>query len=99
MAPHETPRQMVEAFTKVTGQPAVHDPITPEEFGVIAALAVGPGFVVDAQQQMEWASVAPADKVCYGVMDPGECNSMEDLGLKPSTFEDGVRRSRWNGPE
>ncbi|KEY66266.1 hypothetical protein S7711_10009 [Stachybotrys chartarum IBT 7711] len=97
MGPRVTPKQMAETFTKVTGIPSVHDPITPEEFGVQGGGPVGPGFVLDSQEMMEWSSIAPADKVGYGTMDPSECNTMEDLGLSPSSFEDWIRRTGWKG--
>lgn len=99
MSPLITPDEMVETFTRVTGQPAVHDPITPEEFAEMTAPFVGPAFKSDAQQMMEWASVTPADKICFGAMVPHEDNSFEELGLKASTFEDWLRRSGWKGPE
>ncbi|KAK4170064.1 cinnamoyl reductase [Cladorrhinum sp. PSN259] len=101
MSPPTTPDEMAETFTRVTGQPAVHDPISPEKFGEMTAPFVGPAFKSDAQQMMEWASVAPADKICFGAMDPHEMtyDSFGELGLKASTFEDWLRRSGWKGPE
>lgn len=97
LSPLTTPEEMAETFTRVTGQPAVHDPISPERFGEMTAPFVGPAFKKDAQQMMEWASITPADKVCFGAMDHD--NSFEELGLKASTFEDWLRRSGWKGPE
>ncbi|KAF6787348.1 cinnamoyl-CoA reductase [Colletotrichum musicola] len=47
---------------------------------------------------MEWASVTPADKICFGAMEPHEDISHE-LGLKASSFEEWLRRSGWKGPE
>ncbi|KAF4472334.1 cinnamoyl- reductase [Fusarium albosuccineum] len=97
LSPLITPEEMAETFTRVTGQPAVHDPISPEQFGEMTAPFVGPAFKKDAQQMMEWASVTPADKVCFGAMDHDD--SFEELGLRASTFEDWLRRSGWKGPE
>jgi hypothetical protein len=91
---------MARIFTEVTGQPAVHKPISPEKFGEMTAPFIGPAFRLDAQKMMEWASVIPAGKVCYGAM---EYKKMEDspreLGLKASTFEEWLRRSGWKGPK
>ncbi|WXC44464.1 hypothetical protein QX201_004198 [Fusarium graminearum] len=95
-----TPTDMARIFTEVTGQPAVHKPISPEKFGEMTAPFIGPAFRLDAQKMMEWASVIPAGKVCYGAM---EYKKMEDspreLGLKASTFEEWLRRSGWKGPK
>lgn len=100
MSPLITPAEMAETFTRVTGQPAIHVPNSPEKFGEMTAPFVGPAFKLDAQEMMEWASVTPADKVCFGAMDPQKMNeSFEELGLKASTFEDWLRRSGWKGPE
>lgn len=101
MSPLVTPDEMAKTFTRITGQPAVHDPISPEEFGEMAAHAVGPAFKLDAQQMMESASVMPADKTCFGAIDAHDKmnDSYEELGLKASTFEDWLRRSGWKGPQ
>ncbi|PWY93139.1 NAD(P)-binding protein [Aspergillus sclerotioniger CBS 115572] len=93
-----TPEDMVATFTKVTGQPAIHEPISAEEFGEMAALAVGPAFRQDAQDMMEWAAVAPADRICYGAYPEDRDCSFEELGLKASSFEEWLRRSGWMGP-
>ncbi|TDZ39376.1 NmrA-like family domain-containing protein 1 [Colletotrichum spinosum] len=99
MSPLITPDQMAATFTRLTGQPASHSPITPERFGEMTAPFVGPALKADAQQMMEWASMTPSDKICFGAMEPHEDRSFEDLGLKASTFEDWLRRSGWRGPE
>jgi hypothetical protein len=90
---------MVETFTRVTGQPAIHDPITPEEFGDLTVPRVGPAFKRDATEMMEWAAVAPADRICYGALTENQDRSLEELGLKASSFEEWLRRSGWAGPE
>ncbi|KAJ6441343.1 Dimethylglycine oxidase [Purpureocillium lavendulum] len=51
-----TPDSMVEIFTRVTGRPAVHSPISFEEFGQLSSSLVGPAFVDDAIEMMQWAS-------------------------------------------
>ncbi|KAL3486500.1 hypothetical protein BJX62DRAFT_246722 [Aspergillus germanicus] len=94
-----TPNEMVETFTKVTGQPAVHDPITPEEFGDLTVPRVGPAFKRDATEMMEWAAVAPEDRICYGAYTEDQDRSFEELGLKASSFEEWLSRSGWTGPE
>ncbi|KAL3447166.1 hypothetical protein BJX65DRAFT_277533 [Aspergillus insuetus] len=94
-----TPNEMVETFTKVTGQPAVHDAITAEEFGEMTVPRVGPAFKRDATEMMEWAAVAPADRICYGAYTEDQDRSFEELGLKASSFEEWLRRSGWTGPE
>ncbi|KAH7241351.1 hypothetical protein BKA59DRAFT_528977 [Fusarium tricinctum] len=95
-----TPEEMAQIFTKVTGQPAIHNPISPEQFGEMTAPFIGPAFKLDAQKMMEWASVVPADKVCFGAMEYEKMKeTFEELGLKASTFEDWLRRSGWTGPE
>ncbi|KAH6950178.1 hypothetical protein DER45DRAFT_649794 [Fusarium avenaceum] len=95
-----TPEEMAQIFTKVTGQPATHKPISPAKFGEMVTPFIGPAFTLDAQKMMEWASVVPGDKVCYGAMEYDKLNeTFQDLGLKASTFEDWLRRSGWSGPE
>ncbi|RDW93677.1 uncharacterized protein DSM5745_00999 [Aspergillus mulundensis] len=93
-----TPEEMVATFTKVTGQPAIHEPITAEEFGELTVPLVGPAFKEDATEMMEWAAVAPADKVCYGAFDEDMDRSFEELGVKASSFEEWLCRSGWTGP-
>ncbi|PYH48702.1 putative cinnamoyl-CoA reductase [Aspergillus saccharolyticus JOP 1030-1] len=93
-----TPAEMVETFTKVTGQRAIHDPISAEEFGERTAPFVGPAFKRDATEMMEWAAILPADKICYGAYAEDEDHSFEELGLKASSFEEWLHRSGWTGP-
>lgn len=92
-----TPDEMVKTFTKVTGQPAIHKPITAEEFAEMTAPRVGPAFAEDAKEMMEWAAVAPANKICYGAFAEDQDDSFEELGLKASTFEEWLHRSGWMG--
>ncbi|KAF4452357.1 cinnamoyl-CoA reductase [Fusarium austroafricanum] len=100
MSQHITPEEMATIFTRVTGQPAIHDPISPSKFGELTAPFIGPAFQADAQQMMEWASIMPADKVCYGTMEAEKMDeTFNDLGLKASTWEEWLRRSGWKGPE
>ncbi|CEI67875.1 unnamed protein product [Fusarium venenatum] len=95
-----SPKKMAQIFTEVTGQPAVHKPITPQQFGEVTAPFIGPAFQLDAQKMMEWVSVIPAGKVCYGAMEYKKMDdSPRELGLKASTFEEWLRRSGWKGPE
>ncbi|KAL6831323.1 hypothetical protein J3E69DRAFT_379165 [Trichoderma sp. SZMC 28015] len=98
MSPPITADDMAKAFTRVTGQPAIHEPISAEEFAEFAVPLVGPGFKEDAKQMMEWAAVMPGDKICYGAMDAGQDESFEMLDLKASSFEDWLLRSGWTGP-
>lgn len=98
MSPRVTADDMAQAFTRVTGQPAIHEPISAEEFGEMAVPLLGPAIREDAKQMMEWAAVTPADKICYGAMDPYEDDSFEMLGLIASSFEQWLHRSGWMGP-
>ncbi|KAJ5383588.1 hypothetical protein N7517_001499 [Penicillium concentricum] len=92
-----TPGEMVKTFTRVTGQPAIHDPISAEEFGEMTAPRVGPAFMEDAKEMMEWAAVVPPDRICYGAFAEDQDRSFEELGLRASTFEEWLRRSGWMG--
>ncbi|GKZ27857.1 hypothetical protein AbraIFM66951_007793 [Aspergillus brasiliensis] len=92
-----TPDEMVRTFTRVTGQPAIHNPISAGEFGEMTAQRVGPAFTEDAKEMMEWAAVAPADRICYGAFAEDQDRSFEELGLRASTFEEWLRRSGWMG--
>lgn len=98
MSPPITADDMAKAFTRVTGQPAIHEPISAEEFAELAVPWVGPAFKEDAKQMMEWAAVMPSDKICYGAMDADQDESFEMLGSKASSFEDWLHRSGWAGP-
>ncbi|KAL1868404.1 hypothetical protein Plec18167_008330 [Paecilomyces lecythidis] len=89
---------MVKTFTRVTGQPAIHEPISAEEFAELAIPLVGPAFKRDAKEMMEWAAVTPADKICYGALDAAQDDSLKELGLNASSFEDWLHRSGSTGP-
>lgn len=85
-------------FTRVTGDQAIYSPTTLDEWADMASEAVGPGFREDIRQMMEWASIMPDDKICYGALDPKEDPSWDDLGLSASSFEDWLKRTGWTGP-
>ncbi|KAL2846706.1 hypothetical protein BJY01DRAFT_213190 [Aspergillus pseudoustus] len=99
LSPRVTPEEMVQTFIKVTGQPAIHEPISAEEFAELTVPRVGPAFRQDAREMMEWAAVAPADRIAYGAFAEDSDRSFQDLGLKASTFEEWLCRSGWMGPE
>ncbi|KAJ5430492.1 hypothetical protein N7491_007508 [Penicillium cf. griseofulvum] len=89
---------LASTFTRHTGQPAIYDPITIDEWADMASRAVGPGFKEDIRQMMEWFSIAPEDKRCYGALDLVDDVAFEELGLEASSFEDWLKRSNWAGP-
>lgn len=99
IGPPITADDMAKVFTRVTGQPAIHEPISTEEFAEFAVSHVGPAFKEDAKQMMEWATVMPGDKICYGAMDAYQDQSFEMLRLKASSFEQWLHRSGWMGPD
>lgn len=99
MSPRVTPQEMAETFTRVTGQPAIHSPISFEEFGDLTAPFVGPPFKEDAKQMMQWAAITPKNKVAYGALDPQVDRSAEELGLTASSFKAWLKRSGWTGPD
>ncbi|GAB1207105.1 hypothetical protein APSETT445_005813 [Aspergillus pseudonomiae] len=86
-------------FREITSQEAIFDPITLDEWGATVAATAGKGYEEDIRQMMEWISVAPDDKICYGTMDRSEDRSYEDLGVKASTLADWMRRAAWQGPQ
>ncbi|KAI7976733.1 hypothetical protein EIK77_009964 [Talaromyces pinophilus] len=85
-------------FSSLPDMPAIHDPISAEEFAEFAVPVVGPAFKEDAKEMMEWAAVMPADKICYGAFDTDQNEAMKILGLKATSFEDWLHRSNWKGP-
>ncbi|KAJ4301646.1 hypothetical protein N0V90_003739 [Kalmusia sp. IMI 367209] len=98
MSSRITMDDMASVFTRITGKPAVHSPLSHDEWADIAAKMLGPAYREDAKQMMQWFSEAPAEKICYGALDPGEDRSTEELGVSASTFEDWLKRSGWTGP-
>lgn len=86
-------------FREITSQDATFDPITLDQWGATVAATVGKGYEEDIKQMMEWISVAPDDKICYGTMDRSEDRSYEDLGVEASSLEDWMRRTAWQGPQ
>jgi hypothetical protein len=94
-----TPREIAETFTRVTGQPAIHVPTSAEKFGEMTAGLFGPAMKEDATQMMQWAAIAPKNKVAYGALDPQDDRSGEELGLTASSFEEWLKRSGWTGPD
>ena len=99
LGPRISPEEMARTFTRITGKQAVHSPISFEEFGDLSSKLVGPAFKEDAIEMMQWASVAPDDKTCYGAFEIGRERLSEELGLSGSSFGDWLRRSGWTGPE
>ncbi|KGO75007.1 hypothetical protein PITC_032450 [Penicillium italicum] len=97
-APKMRMQDFATIFTRVTGQQAIYLPTTLNEWADLASEAVGPGFKEDIRQMMEWASIMPDEKICYGALDPAEDSSWEDLGLRASSFEDWLKRTGWTGP-
>ncbi|KAH7160664.1 hypothetical protein EDB81DRAFT_943488 [Dactylonectria macrodidyma] len=87
-----------EIFSKVTSQPSRFEMTTIEEWGATVAATVGKGYEEDIRQMMQWIAVALSDKICYGTMDYKNDTSWEDLGVRASTFEEWLARSKWQGP-
>ncbi|KAH7321082.1 hypothetical protein B0I35DRAFT_428508 [Stachybotrys elegans] len=98
MSPKITMNEMVSMFTSVTGQPAIHSPLSADEWARMASDMVGPAFREDFTQMMEWTATTPDDKICFGALDPEEDRSKEELGLTASTFADWLKRTGWTGP-
>ncbi|KAI1320134.1 putative cinnamoyl-CoA reductase [Xylariaceae sp. FL0255] len=90
--------EMAATFTRVTGRKAIHVPLSHDKWADMTASMIGPAFREDVKEMMEWTSMAPADKVCYGALDPEEDISAKELGVTASTFEDWMKRSGWTGP-
>jgi hypothetical protein len=62
------------------------------------ASTVGKGYKEDIRQMMQWISVAPDERVCYGTMDSKDDKSWDDLGVRASTFAVWMERAWWTGP-
>ncbi|KAJ5396241.1 uncharacterized protein N7487_010544 [Penicillium crustosum] len=97
-APKMRMQDFATSFSRVTGHQAIYSPTSLDEWADMASGAVGPGFKEDIRQMMEWASIMPDDKICYGALDPTEDPTWEDLGLSASSFEDWLKRTGWTGP-
>ena len=98
VAPMITMDEMAATFTRVTGQPAVHDPLTPDEWADMGAVMMGPAYRDDIRDMMRWVSEAPKNKILYGSLDPEADKSAEELGVRASTFEEWLKRTGWAGP-
>ena len=85
-------------FTDITSRKATFEPTTLEQWGATVAETAGKGYAEDIKQMMQWISVAPDNKICYGTMDPKDDKSWEDLGVRASTFAEWVERGSWRGP-
>ncbi|QKX55361.1 uncharacterized protein TRUGW13939_02453 [Talaromyces rugulosus] len=88
-----TADDMAKTFTRVTGEAAVHEPISAEEFAELAVPFVGPAFKEDAKEMMEWAAVMPADKICYSAFDADQDHSVQNLGLSATSFKSWLYRT------
>lgn len=97
-SPRITFAEMVSAFSRVTGVPARFESISLEEWTSTVVSVAGKGFEDDIRQMVQWVGDAPKDKICYGSMDPEDDSSWADLGVKASTFEDWLARTKWQGP-
>jgi hypothetical protein len=98
LSPKITIDEMASTFVSVTGQPAIHSPLTVNEWTDMATKMPGPAFREDLRQMMEWVAMAPKEKICYGALDPEDDRSLEELGVAASSFADWLRRTGWNGP-
>ncbi|CAP98652.1 hypothetical protein E8E15_010513 [Penicillium rubens] len=90
--------EFAKIFSDTTSRKAVFDPITLDQWGATVAATVGKGYEEDIRQMMQWISVAPDEKICYGTMDPRDDMSWEDLGVRASTFAEWMERASWRGP-
>ncbi|KAH6897466.1 hypothetical protein B0T10DRAFT_584198 [Thelonectria olida] len=90
--------EFAKVFSKVTSKPSRFESTTIDEWGSVVAATVGKGYEEDIRQMMQWIAVAPNDKICYGTMSPEDDTSWEDLGVRASTFEEWLARSKWEGP-
>ncbi|KAI9151280.1 NmrA-like family domain-containing protein 1 [Paramyrothecium foliicola] len=99
LTPKITMDEMAATFTAVTGQEAIHSPLSLEEWTDMTVNMLGPAFREDVKQMMDWVATAPKEKICYGAFDPEDDRSREDLGLTASTFADWLKRTGWAGPE
>ncbi|KNG80303.1 hypothetical protein ANOM_011270 [Aspergillus nomiae NRRL 13137] len=91
--------ELATVFEATTSRPARFKPSTLHEWGATVSASAGAGFERDIRQMIEWITVAPDDKICYGTMDPDEDQSESDLGVRASTFQEWLERSGWTGPD
>ncbi|KAI0129902.1 hypothetical protein BJ170DRAFT_618031 [Xylariales sp. AK1849] len=98
LSPKISMDEMASTFTSITGQPAIHSPLSLDEWTDMTVGMLGPAFREDVKQMMEWAAMAPKEKFCYGALDPDDDRSMDELGVAASTFADWLRRTGWTGP-
>lgn len=89
---------MAAIFSRVTGASARYESISLEEWTSTVVSVAGKGFEEDIRQMVQWVWHAPADKICYGTMDPVADSSWEDLGVRASTFHEWILRNKWEGP-
>ncbi|KAJ6186113.1 hypothetical protein N7519_007414 [Penicillium mononematosum] len=90
--------EFANIFSDTTSRKAIFDPITLDQWGATVAATVGKGYEEDIRQMMQWISVAPDEKICYGTMDPRDDTSWKDLGVRASTFAEWMERAAWRGP-
>ncbi|KXG50517.1 uncharacterized protein PGRI_070080 [Penicillium griseofulvum] len=90
--------EFAKIFSDTTSRKAVFDPITLDQWGATVAATVGKGYEEDIRQMMQWISIAPDEKICYGTMDPRDDTSWKDLGVRASTFAEWMERASWKGP-
>ncbi|KAH6648131.1 putative cinnamoyl-CoA reductase [Truncatella angustata] len=98
LSPKISMDEMASTFTSITGQPAIHSPLSLDVWTDMTVGMLGPAFRDDVKQMMEWVAMAPKEKICYGALDPDDDRSMEELGVAASTFADWLRRTGWTGP-
>ncbi|KAE8312089.1 hypothetical protein BDV41DRAFT_577926 [Aspergillus transmontanensis] len=91
--------ELATVFEATTSRPARFNPGTLHEWGATVSASAGAGFERDIRQMVEWITVAPDDKICYGTMNPDEDQSQSDLGVRASTFQEWLERSGWTGPD
>ncbi|GAB1209498.1 hypothetical protein APSETT445_008277 [Aspergillus pseudonomiae] len=91
--------ELATVFEATTSRPARFKPSTLHEWGATVSASAGAGFERDIRQMIEWITVAPDDKICYGTMNPDEDQSQSDLGVRASTFQEWLERSGWTGPD
>ncbi|KAI0869190.1 putative cinnamoyl-CoA reductase [Hypoxylon argillaceum] len=98
LSPMVSMDDIAETFTRLTGRRVVHVPLTTAEWADLTSTMLGPAFRDDAKHMMDWFTMAPTNKVCYGTLDPEEDTSAKELGVTASTFEDWIKRTGWTGP-